>query len=147
PLMDRVRHEPSYELRVLAAQALGQLGQDAREALPALTAAAMDRTNLERTKDVDSRHRSVCEAAIDAVRKIDPAAHRKLAEAMLPILREILNSTGPKDQAADRKEAAVRALALLGPHATAALGDLRKAVLRRDIDTRAFVEACVRNEA
>src|SRR5262245_1871742 len=66
-LGDRVRNAAGLRMRILAAMALGQLGPDAKSALPELIAAAKD-PGADTTWYSDHPS-SVCEAAIGAVRK------------------------------------------------------------------------------
>ncbi len=146
-LADCVRNAPWYQLRIRAAMTLGRLGPLAREALPALTAAAKDGANDGgRTWRAD-RPTSVCEAAIGAVRRIDPKALNDVADAALPTLQGMVNAKGMTQQSVGERDAAARALALLGPHAAPALPDLRDAVLRRAVDFGPFAEACIANGA
>lgn len=108
--------------RVRAAFALGEVGPDAREALPVLFEAAKDTSN-----NFGPRGRlpaGVCEAAVAAVRKIDPRAEDELAKAVVPALAEAV--ANPRDPR--QREVAVAALGEFGPKAGPAVGALKKAL-------------------
>jgi HEAT repeat protein len=132
-LADRVAKAPKETLRILCAMKLGRLGSDARAALPVLIQTAGDRGNLG-TSWHAAHPSSVCEAAIEAVKRIDPTALDKLSESALPTLIDMLRS----DDAGER-QAAMGALALLGKAAAPALPALRDALLTNRSHSRTLV--------
>jgi len=101
----------NIDVRIHAASTLGRFGTNAKAALPTLFTAARDTSNLGK---ILRSHlpTSVTEAAVRAALKIDPDCGAGLAKAALPDLIAALKS---KDQAV--VQAAVYALAKLGPHA------------------------------
>jgi RNA polymerase sigma factor (sigma-70 family) len=111
-LAECVEKDPQTRTRILAAVNLGRLGPEAAQALPALTRAAGDRRNLGMTRFADYPS-SVCEAAVAAVKRIDPHRLGAVARGSLPSLLAMLRGADPGE-----RQAAVGALALLGPHAS-----------------------------
>jgi HEAT repeat protein len=132
-LADRVEKAPKVTLRILCAMKLGRLGPDARAALPTLIKAAGDRGNLG-TSWHAAHPSSVCEAAIEAVRRIDARAVPAVAESALPTLIDMLKGDGPGE-----RQAATGALALLGPAAAPVRAALRDALLANRAEARRVV--------
>jgi HEAT repeat protein len=132
-LADRLARAPKEQLRILCAMKLGRLGAEARAALPTLIKAASDRGNLG-TAWYAAHPSSVCEAAIEAVKRIDPRAIDALAESALPTLIDMLRS-----EDAGERQAATGALALLGPAAAPALPALRDALMTNRSHSRTLV--------
>jgi HEAT repeat protein len=108
------------DVRIHAAEALRAIGPPAKEALPALLTACKDLSNL----GLGSRPRlamGVCDAAIQAVKVIDPARLDDAAKEALPALMAAL-----RDKDAGTVLAALDALPTYGPRAKAAIPDLKK---------------------
>jgi HEAT repeat protein len=122
-LIDTLKDD-DVEIRVQVASVLGQFGADAKVALPALREATNDRSNLGKVlpglgRTMPFGTKSVQEAAVRAIRQIDPAALGSLAQEMLPGLREML-----KDKDDFVQQSAVSCLDAFGPLAEPALPEL-----------------------
>jgi HEAT repeat protein len=139
-LVERLQKSKSLLTRVQAAMALGRMGPAGRDALPALIAAAAERG--AETVWRSYQPSSVCEAAIYAVKRIDQTALKKVADAALPTLRAMLGEEGELETEVAERQAATRALVLLGPHAAPALPSLCDARTLRGMSLRDFAIAC-----
>jgi HEAT repeat protein len=107
-------------LRMLAVATLEAIGPKAKPALPALIEAAKE------TKDFDGSvtlggPSNVAEAALEAVKAIDPEALPQVAETMIPGLLKVVE----QGQAESVKDA-LKLLCALGPQAKSALPRLKK---------------------
>jgi HEAT repeat protein len=112
------------DVRIHSAMILGNIGPDAKPALPALIEASKDTGNLG--PQLGATPGSVTEAAIQAALKLDPECGEVLAAAALPHLIAALQSeNGALVQAAGF------ALARLGTHAKPALPAIKTAQKRK----------------
>lgn len=137
-LVRTLEHDEDTTLRILAALALTRIGPAAREALPALVRATSDRRN-HGTAWHKAHPTSVCEAAVLAIRRIDPSALKTAAEAALPTLIGMLDGDDHGE-----KLAAAGALGELAPYAAAAAPSLLRAGLTSSNSHGAVVRALVR---
>jgi HEAT repeat protein len=128
PALARQVKEGRVMMRILAAMKLGRLGPQARKALPALLKAVGDRGNLGTTWYA-AHPSSVCEAAVLAIRAIDPGALKRVDRASLKTLLAMLRG----DDHGER-QAAAGALALLGPAAAPAVPVLKDLLLKSGHD-------------